>query len=170
MDARALPLAVAGGAECGEETAALAWRVGREIARRGAVLLCGGRGGVMEAAAAGAAEAGGWTVGILPGGSPSESPPNPHIQLPVYTGMGQARNQILVLSARALIAVGGDWGTLSEIALARKQGIPVVLLDSWRLERPLGEGATDLLTATSPEEAVSMALDAVHRSVEGEPA
>lgn len=160
MCASAVPLAVAGGASCGDEVADLAREVGREIARRGAILLCGGRGGVMAAAARGAAEAGGITVGLLPGRNAAESPPNPHIQLPLYTGLGQARNQVLALSAHALIAVGGGWGTLSEIALARKHGVPVVLLRSWTLERPDGAKESDLRTAGTPGEAVALALEA----------
>jgi uncharacterized protein (TIGR00725 family) len=153
-------LAVIGGASCSDRQRGLALRTGRAIARAGAVLLCGGGGGVMRAAAEGASSEGGLTVGILPGSSRFESPPNEHIRLPIYTGMGQARNQILVLSADAAIAIAGGWGTLTEIGLARKHDIPVVLLDSWRLERPDGRPDPGLMRAEEPEQAAAMALAA----------
>ena len=101
---RPLRLAVIGAGSCSDATGRLAFDVGKEIGRRGAVLLCGGRGGVMERAAAGARAAGGTTVGILPGSSTEESPPNDSIDLPIFTGLGQARNMVLVLSAHAAIA------------------------------------------------------------------
>ncbi len=111
----------------------------------------------MQAAAEGARSSGGSTVGILPGSGAAQSPPNHAIDLAIYTGMGQARNVVLVLSADAVIAVGGEWGTLSEIAMARKHGRPLVLLDSWRLEAPAG-GDTELpARATSAREAVELA-------------
>ncbi len=112
----------------------------------------------MEAAARGARSAGGRTVGILPGISATTSPPNPHIELCVYTGMGQARNLILVLSSAAIIGIGGGWGTLTEIGHALKHDVPVVLLESWQLERPDRRPAPLLLRATSPAEAVEVAL------------
>ncbi len=111
----------------------------------------------MEAAASGARSEGGSTVGILPGSDATQSTPNPAIDLAVYTGMGQARNVVLVLSADALIAVGGEWGTLSEIAMARKHGRPLVLLDSWRLEAPGGDAAEPPVVASTPLEAVELA-------------
>lgn len=147
-----------GGARCGERTARDAFEVGRLLGLGGALLLCGGRGGVMERAAAGARSAGGPTLGILPGVGPQESPPNREIELAVYTGLGQGRNLILVLSAQAVIAIGGGWGTLSEIALALKHRRPVVVLDGWRLERPDGAGEELLVEAGSAAEAVERAL------------
>ncbi len=152
-------IAVIGGATCDERRRRLAFQTGREIGRR-AVLLCGGRGGVMAAAAEGARSVGGLTVGILPGGGAAESPPNPHIQLPIYTGLGQARNQVIVLSAQAIVAVGGSWGTLTEIAMAMKHGVPVVCLESWRPERPDGVREDLLLQAATPAEAVGRAIAA----------
>jgi uncharacterized protein (TIGR00725 family) len=104
------------------------------VAERGGVLLCGGRGGVMEAAAEGARAAGGLTLGILPGISAKDSPPNPHIDLAIFTGLGEARNWINVCASDAIIAIGGGFGTLSEIALALKAQKPVVLIGSWRFE------------------------------------
>ncbi len=121
-------IGVIGPGACDEETAARAAAVGRLVALRGAVLLCGGRGGAMEAAARGAREAGGLTVGVLPGASAAETPPNAYIDVALFTGVGEARNWINVCASDALIAVGGGWGTLSEIALAMKAGRPVVAL------------------------------------------
>ena len=111
----------------------------------------------MEAAARGASSEAGLTVGILPGPDAQASPPNPHIALPLFTGMGQARNVVLVLSADAVIAVGGEWGTLSEIAIAMKHGKPLVLLGTWRVEPPEGDIALPMIADTAAD-AVSMAL------------
>ena len=153
---------VIGGANCTAEQRRLALETGREIARAGATLLCGGRGGVMEAAAQGAQSEGGTTVGILPGTGPADSPPNAYIGLPIFTGIGQARNQVLVLSGEAVIGIGGSWGTLTEIGLSIRHGIPVVLLDSWRLEPPDGKAEPLLHRASSPAEAVETALRAAN--------
>ncbi len=112
----------------------------------------------MAAASAGAREAGGLVIGILPGAGPAESLPNEHVTVPLYTGLGQARNVIVVLSAAAVIAIAGSWGTLSEIALARRHGRPVVLLDSWRPAPPEGGSDPRLVEAKSAEEAVRLAL------------
>jgi uncharacterized protein (TIGR00725 family) len=158
-----LQLAVVGAAACDERLAAVARETGRAIARAGAVLLSGGRGGVMAAASRGAREEGGLTVGILPGGGAAESPPNDDVEVAIYTGLGQARNQVLVLSAAAVIAVGGGWGTLSEIAQALKHGLPVVTLESWSLARPDGAAEPLLSRAASPAEAVAAALAAASR-------
>ena len=154
-------LAVVGSASCGAETAALAEEVGREIARRGAVLICGGRGGVMEAACRGARSAGGTTVGILPGTDRGQA--NPYVDIPIVTGLGEARNALVVRSADAVIAVSGGYGTLSEIALALKMGRPVVGLRTWELGRAGPAGADEqplggLVTAASPVEAVASAV------------
>lgn len=113
----------------------------------------------MHAAAKGARSEGGVTVGVLPGNGPADSPPNEQIEIPLFTGMGQARNVILALSADAMIAIGGEWGTLSEIALAMKHHRPVVLLDSWRLGHP-GDGNAPLpVRADSPHRAVALAIE-----------
>jgi len=119
-------IGVVGAGSCSGEVAELARQVGSEIARRGAVLVCGGLGGVMQEAARGAKEQGGLTVGILPGSNVTEA--NPYIDIAVATNMGQARNAIIVETAQALIAVAGGYGTLSEIALALKIGKTVVAL------------------------------------------
>lgn len=161
MPQPSVQLAVIGGASCNDQHRSLALATGRAIAETGAILLCGGRGGVMAAAAEGAHSAGGRTVGILPGANFEESPTNPHIEVAIYTGMGQARNQILVLSAAAVIGIGGGWGTLTEIGLARKHRIPVVLLESWQLERPDGVSEAGLMQASNVQQAVELALAAV---------
>ncbi|MCG6988967.1 MAG: TIGR00725 family protein [Gemmatimonadetes bacterium] len=116
-------IAVVGGADASEEERRVARELGSALARVGAVVVCGGHGGVMEAAARGAAEAGGLTVGILRGEDAGEA--NAWVVLPIPTGMGDARNALVVRAAEAVVSVGGAWGTLSEIALARKAGLAV---------------------------------------------
>ena len=151
-------IGVMGPAACDPETAALARSVGRGVAERGGVLLCGGRGGVMEAAADGARAAGGLTIGILPGTSAKESPPNPHIELAIFTGLGEGRNWVNVCASDAIVAIGGGFGTLSEIALGLKAQKPVVLLGSWRFEI---EGVVPgVPRASSAAEAVGLAFAA----------
>ncbi len=159
---RPLQIAIAGAAVCDEPTAELARATGAALARAGATLVCGGRGGVMAAACAGAQAAGGRTVGILPGVDAAATPPNDHLDVVLFTGLHQARNQILVLSASAVIAIGGGWGTLSEIALALKFRIPAVLLASWSLRRPDGLADPRLFHARTAEDAVALALQAVN--------
>ncbi len=149
-DARPLRVAVAGAGRADAELAAAAEDVGRRVAEAGAVLICGGLGGVMEAAARGCAEAGGLTIGILPGADTTGA--SPYIRVPLATGLGEARNALVARTGDVLIAIGGSWGTLSEVALARKVGVPVVLL------RPGLTGGLDLTTAESPAEAVRLAL------------
>lgn len=150
-----LMIAVIGGAFCDPETASLAEEIGREIAKRGAILICGGLGGVMEAACRGAKSQGGLTVGILPGTSSSDA--NPYVDIPIVTGMGEARNVIVVRSANAVIAVDGEYGTLSEIAYALKFGIPVIGLKTWELFRE-GKKVGEIVEAESPKEAVEKAI------------
>src|SRR5256885_3206359 len=124
-------IAVIGGSTCTTEQTAVAEETGRLLAQRGAVLVCGGLGGVMEAAARGAQTNGGTTVGILPGPDPAAA--NAYIGIPLATGLGEMRNFLIVRTAHALIAIGGGVGTLSEIALAQRIGKPVVgLHDSFR--------------------------------------
>jgi uncharacterized protein (TIGR00725 family) len=125
--------------------------VGRELARAGAVLVCGGLGGVMEAACRGANEAGGTTVGILPGADRAAA--NRYVGVAIPTGLGEARNALVVRSADALVAIGGGYGTLSEVAFALKAGKPVVGLGSWAIE--------GVQAAEAPEQAVAAALAAL---------
>ena len=148
-------VAVIGSGDCTAEEAAAAEAVGRLLAEAGAVLVCGGRGGVMAAACRGAKSAGGLTIGILPGVDASEA--NPWVDVPIVTGLGEARNAIVVRSADAVIAVGGGYGTLSEIAFALKWGRRVVGLGTWELA---GDGRPDggILRVERPEEAVKLAL------------
>jgi uncharacterized protein (TIGR00725 family) len=134
--------------------------VGRRIAEAGGVLVCGGMGGVMEAAAGGATKAGGKTVGILPTASRLEG--NPYLTVSVATGMGEARNAIVVRTADVVVAVHGEFGTLSEIALALKMGKPVVGLGTWEL-RKAGEPVEAIVRAVSAEDAVAKALQLVPR-------
>jgi len=129
--------------------------VGRLIAEAGAVLVCGGLGGLMEAAASGCAKAGGRSVGVLPGESRAGA--NPYLTTAVVTGMGEARNAIVVRTADAVIAVRGEFGTLSEIALALKMGKPVVGLGTWELAKD-GMPVDAIVRAESPADAVSTAL------------
>jgi uncharacterized protein (TIGR00725 family) len=149
-------IAVIGGGQCTKKEARLAEEVGRELARRGAVLVCGGLGGVMEAACRGAGAEGGTTIGILPGEDSLSA--NPHVQIPIATGLGYARNIAVVRSAQAVIAVGGSYGTLSEIGYALQGGTPVIGLETWSLSRN-GRNDNSIITAQSPAEAVDRALD-----------
>lgn len=155
--ARAPVVAVIGGAMCSAREAELARTLGALLAARGAVLVCGGRGGVMEAACRGAQQAGGLTVGLLPGEHAEEG--NPYLSLALPTGLGAARNVLVVLAAQAVIAIGGGAGTLSEIALALKSGRPVIGLQTWRASDAAGAPAA-IRMAHNPAEAVRLALDA----------
>lgn len=139
------------------EVAALAETVGAELASAGAVLVCGGLGGVMEAACRGARGKGGITIGILPGTQREDA--NPYVTYAIPTGLGHARNILVVRSAQAVIAIGGRYGTLSEIAFAKIEGIAVVGLQTWELRR---EGMEDdaIQPAVDPREAVRLALEA----------
>lgn len=127
-----MKIGVIGASHCSKRIARIAYQVGKEIAKRKAILICGGLGGVMEEAARGAKENKGLTVGILPGFSSSDA--NPHIDISIVTGMDHGRNIIVVRSCDAIIAVGGREGTLSEIALALKLRIPLIGIESWKIE------------------------------------
>ena len=143
-------IAVIGGSEINAELAGLARQVGREVARRGAVLLCGGLSGVMAAAAQGAQEGGGVSLGILPDGDRQRA--NPHLTYAIATNLGHARNMLIAHSADAVIAIDGSYGTVSEAAIALKLGKPVIVLQvTWDLP--------GLQRAASPEEAVSLAWE-----------
>ena len=154
-------VAVIGPGACDEATAATAREVGRLLAQNGVTLICGGRDGVMAAACQGAKEAGGMTIGILPGTSAADA--NQFVDIPIVTGMDEARNVILVRSVGAVIAVGGEYGTLSEIAFALKLGVPVIGLRTWKLARGkvADHGIIEVETAA---EAVSTALERLEKS------
>lgn len=125
----------------------LAYRVGRLVAQKGGIVVCGGLGGVMEAAARGAKEAGGLTIGILPGSNYQEA--NPYIDFPLATGFGHARNALVALNSDVLIAIGGEYGTLSEIAFGHIYGRKIISLDSWDIP--------GVVKAKTPEEACELA-------------
>ena len=142
-------IAVVGAGRASTEETDAAEAVGRGLAEAGAVVVCGGLGGVMEAACRGAKSAGGTTVGILPGDDRADA--NEHVDVALATGLGEARNALVVRAADALVAIGGEYGTLSEIALALKVGKPVVGVESWDLDA--------IERADSPEDAVRRALE-----------
>ena len=142
-------IAVIGPSEATDEELARAETVGRLLGEAGAVVVCGGLGGVMEAAARGAAGAGAVVVGLLPGRNRRDA--NPHVTVVIATGMGEMRNALVVRSVDAVIAVGGAYGTLSEIAFALRTGVPVVGLGTWDLD--------DVIDAPDPEAAVALALE-----------
>jgi len=150
-------IAVIGGEEAPAEALAQAEAMGREIARRGCTLICGGRGGVMEAACRGAREAGGHTIGVLPGTDRSEA--NPYVELAIVSGVGRARNLMVVLSADAVIAIDGGYGTLSEIGFALQYGRPVVGLSTWSLAQA-GVEDTRIVRCDDPAAAVETAIAA----------
>jgi uncharacterized protein (TIGR00725 family) len=140
----------------GKQVEAQAEAVGRLIARAGAVLVCGGLEGVMEAACRGAAAEGGMTVGLLPDLDRRQA--NPYLTYSIPTGMGEMRNALIVRAADALIAIAGEFGTLSEIAFALKTGVPVVGLGTWELSKAGGHPVDAFVRATTPEQAVAEAL------------
>lgn len=131
-----------------------AHEVGAGLAAAGCTIVTGGLGGVMAAAAAGARAAGGFVVGILPGDDPQTA--NEHVDLAIPTGLGEGRNLLVVHMARVVVAVGGSWGTLSEVALARRRRIPVVSLHGWQVVGPAdGDG---VITASDAAGAVQTAV------------
>jgi uncharacterized protein (TIGR00725 family) len=160
-------ISVIGGEEAPEDAQRLAEQVGRELAKRGVTVCCGGGGGIMAAACRGARSAGGHTIGILPGGNASESPPNPWVEFPIFTGIGYARNSSVVLSGDAVIAVDGSYGTLSEIAFAMIHGVPLVGLDTWDFAYH-GHDAEKIVRVASPREAVEKAIAMAERRQGGE--
>jgi uncharacterized protein (TIGR00725 family) len=151
-------VAVCGSGEATTQEEAWAEEVGRLIAEAGAVLVCGGLGGVMDAAARGCEAGGGPSIGILPG--ERRDPASPHLTVSIPTGLGEARNALVVRAADALIAIGGEFGTLSEIALALKTGTPVVGLHTWELAKG-GSLVHAIVRTETPQEAVRAALDAI---------
>ena len=155
-------IAVIGDSSCSAEETKLAETVGGLLAEQGAIVICGGLGGVMEAVCRGAKAKDGVTVGILPGESPDMA--NPWVDIPIATGVGYARNMAVVKSAQAVIAIGGKYGTLSEIAFALKTGIPVIGLNTWSLSRD-GREDDEIIRVHSATEAVDKAVSlAVLRS------
>ncbi len=148
-------IGVIGAGDASEQERETAQSVGREIAKRGFTLVCGAMGGVMEAACRGAKAEGGLTVGIVPGESKGEC--NPYVDIPVVTAMGHARNVIVVRSSSAVIAIGGSFGTLSEIAFALRLDIPIIGINTWDV-------STEIKKAETPKEAVDMAIELIGAS------
>ena len=162
----AAQVAVVGTSEPSAELEATAEEVGRRLAEAGATVVCGGLGGVMEAACRGAKAAGGTTVGILPGLDRRTA--NRFVDVAVPTGLGEARNALVARAGEAMIAVGGGYGTLAEVALALRAGTPVVGLDTWELSRE-GRRVEAILRARTAEDAVALALAGVARMGEAAP-
>ncbi len=146
-------IGVVGAGSCSSEEARTAVEIGKEIARRGSALVCGGLGGIMEAACKGASEAGGLTIGILPGGDRESA--NEYVHIPIVTDIGHARNVLIAHTAQAIIAMPGEYGTVSEVALALKIGRPVVMLTGWC-------DFDGTYTAHSPIEAVDRAFELIN--------
>ncbi len=159
---RPIRVAVVGGSDASRDEIEVAEALGAALAEGGAIVITGGRGGVMEAASQGCFRAGGLTVGLLPGSDPEEA--NAWVSIPLATGLGEARNALVVGAAECVVAVGGSWGTLSEVSLARRRGTPVGVLGS-----PLGL-ELPLPSFESAEEAATWALEAAasHRGPSGE--
>jgi uncharacterized protein (TIGR00725 family) len=153
-------IAVIGDSSCSPEEAKLAESVGELLAQRGAIIVCGGLGGVMEAVCRGVKSKSGLTVGILPGEDSSMA--NPWVDIPVVTGVGEARNFAVVKSAQTVIAIGGGYGTLSEIAYARKSNIPVIGLNTWSLSRN-GREDDSIIRVQTATEAVGKAISLAKR-------
>ncbi|HSU66210.1 MAG TPA: TIGR00725 family protein, partial [Tepidisphaeraceae bacterium] len=152
MRSRRTIIGVIGAGTCDAPVSSAAFAVGKALALRGCILITGGRSGVMKAASEGAASAGGLVIGILPGESPDEA--NEFVDVPVVTGLGEARNVIIARTADGLIAITGEYGTLSEIAFGLKFGKPVVSLNSWSVDARIQQ-------ASSPEDAVNRVLAAL---------
>ena len=143
-------IGVIGGVQAAAESLSIAEEVGREIAKAEATLVCGGRGGVMEAACRGAQAESGLTIGILPGDSRVEA--NDYVDIPIVTGMGIGRNIMVVRSSKSIIAIDGSYGTLSEISYALQLGIPVIGINTWDISE-------NIHRAESAKEAVQMAFE-----------
>ena len=153
-------IAVIGGSKCSNEDAMLAEEVGVELAKRDVALVCGGLAGVMEAACKGARSENGLTIGILPGDDCQDA--NEYVQIPIVTGLGYARNSIVVRSAQAVIAIDGEYGTLSEIAYAVQYDIPVIGINSWSLCKG-GEFEETIIVAENAIDAVEKAIAAANK-------
>jgi uncharacterized protein (TIGR00725 family) len=148
-------VAVCGPAEAAPSETDSAHRVGQLLAERGAVVICGGGSGVMAAVAAGARSRDGLVIGVRPDGRAGTPE---HLSAVIATNLGEARNAVIVSSADAVIAIGGSWGTLSEVALAMRRGVPVVSLGGWRVVDAAGADVPGVRPAATPEEAVAAAL------------
>lgn len=152
-----IQVSVCGPRHCTPEDEANAYHIGQLLAEHGATVICGGGTGVMAAVAKGVRERGGLVIGIRPGSDKASA--SPDLSAVLVTNMGEARNAIIVWSADAVIAIGGSWGTLSEVALAKRRGdVPVIAIGGWRLLDHAGEPIPGIAEATTPEHAVTLAL------------
>ncbi len=152
-------IGVIGGSIASPDILQLAEEVGAEIARSGSAVVCGGMTGVMESVCKGARREGGLTIGIIP--SDNKDDANPFVQIPIVTGMGMGRNVMLVKTADAIIAIGGEYGTLSEIAHALNIGKKVIGLRTWKLERAHTKAIPNLIEVDTPKKAVALALETI---------
>lgn len=143
-------IGVIGGGNCTKEIYALAFDVGTEIAKTGSTLICGGLGGVMEAVCKGAKSENGLTIGVLPGLLKNDA--NKWVDIPIVTGMGVARNVIIVRTSDSIIAINGGYGTLSELAIASNLGVPIVGLKTWEIKE------LPITRVNTPKEAVELAI------------
>ena len=155
---RQLIIAVIGESNARPHIAALAEQVGAELAKRGVAIVCGGLGGVMEAACRGAKSAGGMTIGILPGDNPLSA--NEYIDIPIITGLGYARNSVVAKTGISVVAVGGAYGTLSEIGHALGDGVPVIGLATWEMTRSGEDADSAIIRASNPADAADKAIAA----------
>ena len=155
-------ISVIGASNCSAKESKLAEEVGRELARRGAVVICGGLNGVMEAVCRGAKSEGGLTIGILPGNNRRDA--NPYVDIPIITGIGYARNSIVAKSGQAVIAIGGKYGTLSEIAYALQDKIPVIGLGTWKLATIKSKDES-IIIANNASDAVDKAIESIKQGV-----
>ncbi len=153
-------ITVVGESKASVETNRLAYEVGYLIAKAGATLVCGGLHGVMEAAAKGTKDASGITIGILPGSKREEA--NKYIDFPIVTGLGYARNKLVVKTGQVVIAIGGSYGTLSEIGFALGYGIPVIGIKTWELRRN-GKPDKGIIYVKTPKEAVDLAISLIKK-------
>ena len=153
---KSISIGIIGSSESNPDLDNLAQETGKRLAEAGITVICGGLGGVMEAACRGAKSADGLTIGILPGTSKDTA--NPYVDIPIPTGINDARNLIIIRSCSALIAIGGKYGTLSEIAFALRLKVPVVGLCTWELEK-ISKEQNNIIPAKSPEEAVKKVIE-----------
>ncbi|MBO2455441.1 TIGR00725 family protein [Actinomadura barringtoniae] len=147
-----IQVSVCGPREATQQDLANAREIGRLLAERGAAVICGGYSGVMNAVAEGSASAGGLVIGILSQHTKTDS--NPHLTVAIPTGIGEARNAIIALAGDAVIVVGGSWGTLSELALARRRGATVVQIGGWRISDSSGKPVSGVIYADTPEDVI----------------
>ena len=152
-------IGVIGASMADDELSAIAEEVGRELAIREVAVVCGGLTGVMESVCRGASAEGGVTIGIIP--SDNRQDANPYVQIPIVTGIGMARNSVIAKTAEAFIAIGGQFGTLSEIAYALSMGKTVVSIRSWDLDKASTEPLDGLIQEDNPKRAVEIALESI---------